>query len=230
MSNHNNTAALQAVAWALGPLRERVVFVGGTTAGLYNTVPGAPESRPTEDVDCIIEVAPLSAYYQIEQELRALQFRNDVESAVICRWRYGELIIHIMPIEESILGFSNPWYSEGFARAVSFALPDGTSIRILTAVYFVATKLAALKNRGMGDLRVSQDWEDIVYVLDNRPDLIQEVEASTPAVKMYIQTQVAVLLRHPELCEALDCALPYGSGAERVYTLEKRFHLLAELQ
>jgi predicted nucleotidyltransferase len=157
MSNHNNIAALQAVARALGPLRERVVFVGGTTAGLYNTVPGALESRPTEDVDCIIEAAPLSAYYQIEQELRALQFRNDLESSVICRWRYGELVVDIMPIEESILGFSNPWYSEGFAQAISFALPDGTSIRILTAVYFLATKLAALKNRGMSDLRVSQD-------------------------------------------------------------------------
>jgi hypothetical protein len=108
MSNLNNLAALQAVARALGPLRERVVFMGGTTAGLYNTVPGAPEYRPTEDVDCIIEVAPLSAYYQIEQELRALQFRNDLESFVICRWRYGELVVDIMPIAESVLGFSNP--------------------------------------------------------------------------------------------------------------------------
>ena len=186
MPNQNNLVALQAVARALGPLRERVVFVGGTTAGLYTTIPSAPESRPTEDVDCIIEVAPLSAYYEIEQELRGLQFRNDLESSVICRWRYEELIVDIMPIEESILGFSNSWYSEGFAHAIQFTLPDGTNIRILTAIYFLATKLAALKNRGMGDLRLSQDWEDIVYVLDNRPSLAQEVDTSAPAVKAYI--------------------------------------------
>ncbi|WP_375436372.1 nucleotidyl transferase AbiEii/AbiGii toxin family protein [uncultured Hymenobacter sp.] len=230
MPNQNNLAALQAVARALGPLRERVVFVGGTTAGLYNTVPGAPESRPTEDVDCIIEVAPLSAYYEIEQELRELQFRNDQESAVICRWRYGELIVDIMPIEESILGFSNLWYREGFEHAMSFTLPDGTGIRILTAIYFLATKLAALKNRGMEDLRLSQDWEDIVYVLDNRPGLAREVETSTSAVKAYLQAEVAALLRHPELREALDCALPYGSGAGRVDTLEKRLRLIADLR
>jgi len=53
MPNQNNLVALQAVARALGPLRERVVFVGGTTAGLYTTIPSAPESWPTEDVDCI---------------------------------------------------------------------------------------------------------------------------------------------------------------------------------
>ena len=62
MSNPANLAALQAVARALGPLRERVVFVGGSTAGLYSTVARAAESRPTVDVDCIIEVAPRMAY------------------------------------------------------------------------------------------------------------------------------------------------------------------------
>jgi len=37
------------------------------------------------------------------------------------------------------------------------------------------------------------------------------------------------LMRHPELREALKCALPYGSGTDRVYTLEKRLHLLGGL-
>lgn len=37
MSNPANLAVLQAVAWALGPLRERVVFFGDSTAGLYST-------------------------------------------------------------------------------------------------------------------------------------------------------------------------------------------------
>ena len=65
------------MARALGQLRERVVFIGGSTVGLYNTTPGAPESRPTTDVDCIIEVVPRMAYYALEEELRALGFRND---------------------------------------------------------------------------------------------------------------------------------------------------------
>lgn len=86
MSNSANLAALQAVARALGPLRERVVFVGGSTAELYSTVARAVESRPTIDVDCIIEVLPRMSYYVLEEELRALGFRHDQESKVICRW------------------------------------------------------------------------------------------------------------------------------------------------
>lgn len=77
----------------------------------------AAESRPTIDVDCIIEVVPRLAYYVLEGELRALRFRHDQESQVICRWRVGELVVEVMPVgEDNILGFSNPWYPEGFVH------------------------------------------------------------------------------------------------------------------
>ncbi|GAA4493102.1 hypothetical protein GCM10023172_01210 [Hymenobacter ginsengisoli] len=65
------------MARALGTLVSRVVFVGGSTAGLTTTVPKAPESRFTNDVDCLIEVVPRIAYYALEEELRALGFVND---------------------------------------------------------------------------------------------------------------------------------------------------------
>lgn len=227
MSNPANLAALQAVARALGPLRERVVFVGGSTAGLYSTVARAAESRPTVDVDCIIEVAPRMAYYALEEELRALGFRNDQESKVICRWRVAGLVVDVMPVgENNILGFSNPWYPEGFANAIPYALPDETSILIMPAVYFVATKLAALRSRGMSDIRLSNDLEDIVYVLDNRPELAAEVAAASAAVRTYIATEIHQLLHHPELREAIDCQLPYGSGEDRKYIIEGRFRNL----
>lgn len=47
-----NLPRLMAVGHALGPLRERVVFVGGAVVNLYSTRPaGTPEPRVTEDVD-----------------------------------------------------------------------------------------------------------------------------------------------------------------------------------
>lgn len=223
MSNQVNLAALQAVARALGPLLSRVVFVGGSTAGLYNTVPKAPESRFTNDVDCIIEVVPRMAYYALEEELRALGFVNDQTATVICRWRVGGLVVDVMPInEDNILGFSNPWYPEGFAQAVPYPLPDETVIQIMPAVYFVATKLAALRSRGMRDIRLSRDLEDIVYVVDNRPELATEVAAASAGVRAYLATEIGQLLQHPEMREAIDCQLPYGSGDERQYVIEKR--------
>lgn len=39
--------------------------MGGSTAGLYTTVPKALESHFTNDVDCIIKVVPWMAYYAL---------------------------------------------------------------------------------------------------------------------------------------------------------------------
>ena len=48
--------SLIAVANRLGPLRERVVFVGGMIRGLLVTDPAATPPRPTDDVDLIVDV------------------------------------------------------------------------------------------------------------------------------------------------------------------------------
>jgi hypothetical protein len=51
---------------------------------LYSKVAEAAESRPTSDVDCLVEVTPRLAYYALEEELRAPGFRHDREAPVIC--------------------------------------------------------------------------------------------------------------------------------------------------
>ncbi|RZJ86553.1 MAG: hypothetical protein EOO60_13290 [Hymenobacter sp.] len=194
---------------------------------LYSTTSlPTPEPRITDDVDCIVEVAPRSAFYALEDELRALGFANDTTSGVICRWQLQGLTVDIMPTEPGILGFSNPWYPEGFAQAIPYVLPDGTGIRILSPPYFVATKLAALRDRGWAELRLSQDLEDLVHVLDNRPALPEEVADADEAVRHYINQQATDLLRHSDLLEALEWTLPYGSGYERKFEMERRLRRL----
>lgn len=49
-----NLPHLQVIAAALCDLRERVVFVGGSTAGLLLSDPLAEGVRPTLDVDAIV--------------------------------------------------------------------------------------------------------------------------------------------------------------------------------
>lgn len=225
MANQANIAALRAVARLLGPLLDQMVFVGGSTVGLYNTR-NQLESRPTVDVDCITEVAPRSAYYELEEQLRKLGFRNDQQ--VICRWHVEGQVVDIMPVAEAILGFTNPWYAEGVAHAEFYLLPGDTRIRILPAVYFLATKLVALGNRGMSDIRLSSDWEDIVYVVDNRPELLAELSQASVAVRAWLTTELQRLLRHPELREAIDCALPLGSGDERISLIKNRLVALVQ--
>jgi sugar (pentulose or hexulose) kinase len=71
-----NLGMVERIAAALGQLRDRVVFVGGSATGLLITDPMAAAIRVTKDVDVIVEVATHGGYYQIEEALRAQGFRN----------------------------------------------------------------------------------------------------------------------------------------------------------
>jgi hypothetical protein len=51
-----NLALLELIAAALGPLRDRFVFVGGCATGMLVTDVAAAPVRVTRDVDVIVEV------------------------------------------------------------------------------------------------------------------------------------------------------------------------------
>ena len=53
----DSIVAIQVVARGLGELLNDIVFVGGAVTSLYMNPDIAAEPRPTEDVDCIIELA-----------------------------------------------------------------------------------------------------------------------------------------------------------------------------
>lgn len=54
-----NLAMIRRVAFRLGPLRKRVVFLGGAATALLITDSAAPDGRITMDVDVIVEIAQL---------------------------------------------------------------------------------------------------------------------------------------------------------------------------
>lgn len=208
---------IQLVAKGLGKLKEKVAFVGGATAGLYVTDQAAPEPRPTEDVDCIIEIYSRIDYQQLEDQLRAQGFLNDTSAeAPICRWKYQGVTVDIMPTDEKILGFSNAWYREGIREAMNYTLPDEQTIWIFRPPYFLASKIEAFLSRGNNEFRWSHDFEDLVYLLDNRPELINEIKEADPKLICYIQNHIKTFTEDPMLEEGVSCVLPYGSGQERV--------------
>ena len=223
-----NLPRLQAVAHALGPWRERVVFVGGAVVNLYSTRASAPpEPRVTDDVDCVVEVTPRTAFYQLKDELRQLGFVHDVASGVICRWQVRGLTVDVMPTDPTILGFGNPWYAAGVTRAIAYLLPDATFIRLLPAVYYLATKLAALRDRGWAELRLRQDLEDIVHLVDNRPELPLEVNQAELDVRQYVREQLRELLAQPTFAEALAWTLPYGADYTYQAAVHQQLHQVA---
>ena len=64
----------------------------------------------------IIHVLGLLPYYELQEELRLRNFKEnpDVDDP-ICAMKLGDLRVDFMPDDESILGFSNRWYREAFA-------------------------------------------------------------------------------------------------------------------
>lgn len=55
INHHINITRIKAVAQAFNRLNEKVVFVGGATVSLYPDKP-VLETRPTDDIDVIIEI------------------------------------------------------------------------------------------------------------------------------------------------------------------------------
>lgn len=229
-TNSINIEMLQIVAKGLGKLKNEVVFVGGAVAELYISDPGASEIRPTTDVDCVIELSTRLEYTALEKKLREKKFLNDMsEEAPICRWLFKDIKVDVMPTSEKILGFSNRWYSEGIEYKEVKILPDNTKVFVFSVEYFLASKFEAYKGRGGNDLRQSTDFEDIIYIFDNSPDIVQSIENSKPEVKSYLKEACRNLFENDNLNEGVECALPYGSGDNRVEIIIKRIQSVTKI-
>lgn len=80
MTQDPNLAKIELIAGALGPLRDRLVFVGGCAVGLLITDTAAAPVRITFDVDLVARVSALAAYHGIEKEFVSLGFTRDTTS------------------------------------------------------------------------------------------------------------------------------------------------------
>jgi len=219
----NSLKMLAHIAKGLGPLKDKVVFVGGSTVSLYLTDPGAATVRPTEDVDCVIQVLSRGQYYKLEAELERLGFSHVTEKdAPICRWSYKGLTADIMPTEGSVLNFKNSWYPEGYEHAITVVLPGREQVRIFSLPYFLASKIEAFKDRGHGDFLTSPDMEDIITVLDGSETIAEEITTAPAKVKKFLSGKFREFLRDERFIESLEGNLRSPAGtAARVERIRK---------
>ncbi len=197
-------AMVRSVAERLGPLRQKAVFLGGAATVLLITDEATPEVRATKDVDIIVEVLSKSDYYQLEDNLRSLGFTQSMEEdAPLCRWVINDTKVDVMPTDEKILGFTNKWYSPAIKNATEISLEEGLEIRIVTAPYFLATKIEAFYGRGKGDYMASHDMEDIITIIDGRLELIDEVKDSETDLRSFLAEKFRYFLKTEAFLEAL---------------------------
>ncbi len=125
MRARSNLALLERAARRLGNLNENVVYIGGCATALFINDPSSLDVRATVDVDCIVDVVSLLEYHKFEKQLIDKGFKKSMEDDVICRFKHEEIILDVMPTDQKILGFGNPWYKQAPKHAVNHDLADG---------------------------------------------------------------------------------------------------------
>lgn len=211
----HNRAILTKAARLLLPLQEEFVFLGGLALALLISDPAAPDVRPTEDVDVIVEAASYLKYSQLEERLRAHRFQQPrEEQSVICRWVKDGVILDIMPVDQTILNFGNPWYIYALQSAQTVSLAADIAIRLVSAPCFLATKIEAFHSGKRGDFLTSRDLDDIISVLDGRPEIVAETQSADPAVREFVAKAFQDYLGNEEFLEALEAWL-YSEAALR---------------
>lgn len=222
-------AMLRQVAEALGAeLRDQVAFVGGCTTGLLLTDAFTREQvRGTDDVDLIISVMSYIDLYHFKEALKEKGFKEPTsmdEEMPICAMKLGELRVDLMPDHDEVLGFSNHWYPMALQTAEPVSLGGDLTIRVVTPPLFVATKLEAYKGRGEGDPLSSHDIEDILNLVDGRPELLDEVGAADSALQAYIAAELGELLRNDDFGYAVQSQ---AGDADRESLLFEHLEILA---
>lgn len=194
----SNLALLQLAARKLDNLNDNVVYLGGCATALFINDPSALDVRATLDVDCIIDVISLVEYHKFESQLVKKGFKKSMEDDVICRFRCDEIILDVMPTDQKILGFGNPWYKKALQNAVNHEIADNLIIKSISAPYFLATKFEAFKTRGNNDLWISHDYEDIISVVAGRVNLLEEVTEASSELRENLKEQFKQLLENDQ--------------------------------
>lgn len=196
-----NLGVVAEVASALKEIKDQVVFVGGAVVSLYTDDPAADEIRPTKDVDMTLNIVNLSEWVTIQEKLAGMGIHPDPFGHAICSYRYKDIPLDIMSAEDGPLGSANRWFKIGFADLQKVDV-HGEEVQILSAPCYLATKFEAYNDRGT-NYRTSHDIEDVVYVLDNRTTLVEEVLSADKAIKDYIVQQFKTIKEVGMLDEVL---------------------------
>ena len=189
-------------------------------AGLYVDDSGAPEVRPTKDIDIVLEIASQFELEELRQKLAKRGIYFVPEEKVVCRFKYQNILLDVMATKEVGWAPANPWFQAGFNYPEVRHL-DEVTIKIMPFAYFLASKFAAFRDRGK-DPRTSRDFEDIVYVLDNRTTMVSDILESEEDVKGFLITELSIVLTDASLQEAVEGHLEPAARIRRREILNQR--------
>jgi hypothetical protein len=222
-----NIAVVAEVAEALKDLKDQMVFVGGAVVSLYTDDVAADEIRPTADIDMTLNVVNLSNWLVLQEKLASLGFHPDPFGHALCSYKFKNIPVDIMPAEDGPLGPANKWYKLGFDNLWTVKAKE-EDIKILPAPCYLATKFEAFKDRGT-DYRTSHDFEDIIYIIDNRTSIVEEVKNTLPEIRSYLQSQLLKLEKNISYDEILSAHIHPLIIADRAPIVKEKINQIVSL-
>lgn len=196
-----NLPLLEDAVRKLAPFLDEIVFVGGVTLGLLITDEAAAPIRGTTDVDVIAEIVTYADYIAFSERLREAHFTEDTE--LVCRWRNGVLALDVLALNKEVLGFTNIWYEAALRHSSTMILRGGQVIRVITAPFFLGTKMEAFRGRGRMDFQASHDLEDFIAVIEGRETLLEEIADSPRDLQVYLAGAAKSLLADSRFLDVL---------------------------
>ena len=210
---------LGIVAAALRRAGLQPVFVGGATIPLHLDAFGAAQARDTLDVDCIVDLPRRADYDAALDALRQVGFVDPIEEgAPVCRMLLRvdrtAIPVDIMPIESSVLGFSNRFYRGALETAEPHL--KNADVLVATPGYSFATKIAAWQDRGVRDAWLSTDLEDSVALLDGCASLRASLLELPAAHGRDVAMELRVMLSRGDIEDLVEGKLPRPATDERI--------------
>lgn len=209
-----NIKVIEKVAKALEEINDNVIYVGGAVVSYYITDIGAEQPRPTGDIDISVQIGSYAEMDKLREKLASKGIYPAADQTVMYRYEYEDVLIDFIPYESTTLGPTNSWLKPGFDKAYEVAAGEQT-IKILPVNYFLATKWEAHKSRGGSDPRLSHDFEDVIYVLDNNKEVVEHIKNSDSSLLDLLKGMAAEILDSPSRNENIECQINPFTAAER---------------
>ena len=227
-----NIESLVHVAEKLQALDEHFAFLGGAVLPLLLDDTSIVIVRPTKDVDVIVEVLTRLEYSKLEERLRASGFKHDMtQGAPKCRWLVDGIMVDVMAASGEASDWPSKWFPEALAHALPVKLSAICSANVVTAPFFIATKLEAFSDRGERDFYGSHDLEDILTVLDGRATVLEEIGNSPDVLRKYLSDWFSDLISEADFIQCLPGHVPPDSASqERVPILVETIQRIARTQ
>ncbi|MEO0583841.1 MAG: hypothetical protein AAF135_16575 [Bacteroidota bacterium] len=207
---------ISLLADRLDGLMHQVVLVGDASLEFYATDAAAQEHRTSRQVQCLVQASSMGDLYHWGENLKSRGFVPHDDLQPHQTFQQESLSLHIMPLRPVIRGVQQIWYEEGAFHAYSHQIPNGPRVRLLPAAYFLAAKIEAVNASRKRSFRMDENFEDLIYLLDNRSEILHDVAHTFYNVREYIQAQFQIWLQDPSLEEGICYALPFDAGQQGV--------------